>query len=692
MYDDSREKTGDLLKLELYESSVGTWSKFQHTPSVPESLVRTADADSALLGEAWSHLSGKKRLPRVPIPTPWGEVPPKALRIYNTTASVIVHCRDNERQFATPAEDEPLPVIISEAGKQLSCDQCGALALKLNRCSKCKNQWYCGVGCQKLAWKTHKLNCDALRQALLDWQHRQQAAAADAILAAAAAVAQAAEQTCEECEPAEERPAPFWTLAQTSRDLLMQCLTAGSLDARDLGRLQCVARCFTRDIIDDAASRLLVTEAQAEAEQRQAFEFAVLDEHTALAVKQQSEAAQWDWVERPPRAMILEMWGCCGTCDRIDCPGHVEEEDEPGETEFAELREEQMAFQQGLQVAQAQLKRTQERVAAATAGAELEPLARVSAQRRKDERWSQILRRTEKPLLFTSFCETHMSVYMGPSGADSASVCQDEGEGAGGGLERMRVPRGRIARPRPGRKSWGNEPRSGAHAAAVCAEHRMTTGTHRAEFTIGKCDSHITVGIMHANHHPRAHNHGRDGMCKGAFCGRPTDTKSAWGFNSRGEVHHLFSSFEPLGECRRSLPCPSLSPAPSLQLCRSQTGLGRLIEAAPFVGLEGGFGDGDTVRLELDLDGEWGGHVTSRMGNRVRTAKRQGPATRAVLTACKNGERLGEVANFEKRPGAGFFWLAQLYGCDTWLEISRPAGKEFGYGVTKDQVSWATPR
>ena len=78
------------------------------------------------------------------------------------------------------------------------------------------------------------------------------------------------------------------------------------------------------------------------------------------------------------------------------------------------------------------------------------------------------------------------------------------------------------------------------------------------------------------------------------------------------------------------------------------------------------------------------------MGNRVRTAKRKGAATRAVLTAYKNGERLGEVANFEKRPNAGFFWLVEMYGSDTWVEISRPARKEFGFGVTKDQVSWAS--
>ena len=561
MYSDSREKTGDLLTLELYESRVGVWSKFQRTPTVPKTLVRTAAADSALLGEAWSHLWGKKNLQRVRIPTPCGEVPAEALKIYSTTASVIIHCQDNDRHFSTLSEDGPLPVIISEAGKQLSCDQCGVLAPKLNRCSKCKNQWYCGVGCQKAAWKQHKLNCDALRQALLDHQQEQQAAA-DARVAAAAAVAQAAERKCVECEPAEEQLAPFWTLSQTSPDLLMQCLTAGSLDARDLGRLQCVARCFTCDIVDDAARQLLIAEAQAEAEQRLAFELLVLDEHTTQVHKQQSEAAaRWNWVNRPPRAMILEMWGCCGYCDRVDCPGHIEPDEEPGETEFAELRAEQAAFKQELQEVQAQLKRTQERVAAVTAEAELEPLARISAQRRKHERWLQMLRRTEKPLLFTSFCEEHMGVYVGPSGTVPAStaVCQDEVKGASGDLERRRVLRGRIARPRPGPKR-GYETH-GAYTAAVCAEHRMTTGTHRAEFTIGKCDRHTTVGIMHANHHPRAHNHGRDPMCKGSFCGRPTDTKSAWGFNSSGEVHHLFSSFEPLGARKCSLfclSCPSL--------------------------------------------------------------------------------------------------------------------------------------
>ena len=38
------------------------------------------------------------------------------------------------------------------------CDSCGEEG-QLRRCSKCNRAWYCGVGCQKDAWRLHKYDC-----------------------------------------------------------------------------------------------------------------------------------------------------------------------------------------------------------------------------------------------------------------------------------------------------------------------------------------------------------------------------------------------------------------------------------------------------------------------------------------------------------------------------------------------------
>ena len=78
--------------------------------------------------------------------------------------------------------------------------------------------------------------------------------------------------------------------------------------------------------------------------------------------------------------------------------------------------------------------------------------------------------------------------------------------------------------------------------------------------------------------------------------------------------------------------------------------------------------------MELDLSGEWGGHVIAREGNRIKTAALAGPASKATLRAFKNGEYLGEVAIIRKDPGTGFYWLAEMHGDEalTWIEISRP--------------------
>ena len=40
------------------------------------------------------------------------------------------------------------------------CAACGEVAT--NRCSRCKNEWYCGRPCQVKAWKDHKAFCDLI--------------------------------------------------------------------------------------------------------------------------------------------------------------------------------------------------------------------------------------------------------------------------------------------------------------------------------------------------------------------------------------------------------------------------------------------------------------------------------------------------------------------------------------------------
>lgn len=40
------------------------------------------------------------------------------------------------------------------------CSGCGKAATQ--RCSRCKNQWYCGRECQVKQWKGHKTICDII--------------------------------------------------------------------------------------------------------------------------------------------------------------------------------------------------------------------------------------------------------------------------------------------------------------------------------------------------------------------------------------------------------------------------------------------------------------------------------------------------------------------------------------------------
>ena len=40
------------------------------------------------------------------------------------------------------------------------CSNCGKVATQ--RCSKCKNQWYCSRECQLKKWKAHKALCEII--------------------------------------------------------------------------------------------------------------------------------------------------------------------------------------------------------------------------------------------------------------------------------------------------------------------------------------------------------------------------------------------------------------------------------------------------------------------------------------------------------------------------------------------------
>jgi len=42
------------------------------------------------------------------------------------------------------------------------CANCGKVATQ--RCSKCKNQWYCSRDCQVKQWKAHKALCEVISQ------------------------------------------------------------------------------------------------------------------------------------------------------------------------------------------------------------------------------------------------------------------------------------------------------------------------------------------------------------------------------------------------------------------------------------------------------------------------------------------------------------------------------------------------
>ena len=49
---------------------------------------------------------------------------------------------------------------FGELLEQPKCAACGAPAVQ--RCSRCKNEWYCSRKCQVGVWKKHKAVCDIL--------------------------------------------------------------------------------------------------------------------------------------------------------------------------------------------------------------------------------------------------------------------------------------------------------------------------------------------------------------------------------------------------------------------------------------------------------------------------------------------------------------------------------------------------
>ena len=53
-----------------------------------------------------------------------------------------------------------LDVLEDLAGGPPKCAACGGEASK--RCSRCRNEWYCGRECQVRKWSKHKAVCDVI--------------------------------------------------------------------------------------------------------------------------------------------------------------------------------------------------------------------------------------------------------------------------------------------------------------------------------------------------------------------------------------------------------------------------------------------------------------------------------------------------------------------------------------------------
>ena len=53
-------------------------------------------------------------------------------------------------------------------GGEATCSECGKGGGDLQRCSTCKQTWYCGAQCQKAGWKRHKKTCVPLKEVRLE--------------------------------------------------------------------------------------------------------------------------------------------------------------------------------------------------------------------------------------------------------------------------------------------------------------------------------------------------------------------------------------------------------------------------------------------------------------------------------------------------------------------------------------------
>ncbi len=60
------------------------------------------------------------------------------------------------QSLASMYHSDHLDVLLDDP----KCADCGSAATQ--RCSRCKNEWYCSRPCQVKSWKTHKGVCDVL--------------------------------------------------------------------------------------------------------------------------------------------------------------------------------------------------------------------------------------------------------------------------------------------------------------------------------------------------------------------------------------------------------------------------------------------------------------------------------------------------------------------------------------------------
>ncbi|KAK9134907.1 hypothetical protein Syun_014237 [Stephania yunnanensis] len=90
----------------------------------------------------------------------------EALASFGLTVSTTP---DKGRCLLATRDFSPGEVIISQEpyvsvpnnSSTLRCDRC-FMSSNLKKCSACQIPWYCGSTCQKLQWKEHKLECQAL--------------------------------------------------------------------------------------------------------------------------------------------------------------------------------------------------------------------------------------------------------------------------------------------------------------------------------------------------------------------------------------------------------------------------------------------------------------------------------------------------------------------------------------------------